>query len=165
MNQINLREAPMVDKPAEGATLFALNPDGSVNRISAANVGGGKIAKLVLDMGNANGVSLQNVMSGVQTLASDGNEEDSSTTFTVTCDNMTFDEAKAIVLAGDKLDAMLYVGHDIYLLPIIFGAQNLMTLASEGSQTESVGWVFLMLGVYLMVSWTADGITAQMIRI
>lgn len=40
MDMINLREAPIVDKAEEGATLFALNPDGTINRISAENVGG-----------------------------------------------------------------------------------------------------------------------------
>lgn len=39
-NLINLREAELVDKPVEGATLFCLNPDGTINRVSAANVGG-----------------------------------------------------------------------------------------------------------------------------
>lgn len=156
MNQINLREAPMVDKPVEGATLFALNPDGSVNRIKADGVGGGKVAKLVMDMGDAGGVSLQNVMSGVQTLAN-GNP----TTYAVTCDNMTFEEAKAIVLAGDKLDATLLYTDGVYFLPALFGANNLTTFADESSQPESVGWLFFMPGSYLMVSWTADGITAQ----
>lgn len=40
MDMINLREAPIVDKAEEGATLFVLNTDGSINRISAENVGG-----------------------------------------------------------------------------------------------------------------------------
>lgn len=146
----------MVDKPVEGATLFALNPDGSVNRIKADGVGGGKVAKLVMDMGNASGVSLQNVMSGVQTLAND-----SPITYAVTCENMTFEEAKAIVLAGDKLDAMLMVVDNVYFLPITFGANNLTTLAAENPQPESVGWLFFIFGSLLTVSWTADGITAQ----
>lgn len=41
MDMINLREAPLVDKPEDGATLFALNVDGTVNRIKADGVGGG----------------------------------------------------------------------------------------------------------------------------
>lgn len=40
LNLINLREAELVETPMEGATLFCLNPDGSINRISAENVGG-----------------------------------------------------------------------------------------------------------------------------
>ena len=41
LNLINLSEAELVDKPVEGATLFCLNPDGTINRVSAANIGGG----------------------------------------------------------------------------------------------------------------------------
>lgn len=40
MNLINLKDAPLVEKAEEGATLFTLNPDGTINRISAENVGG-----------------------------------------------------------------------------------------------------------------------------
>ena len=39
LNLINLSEAELVDNPVKGATLFCLNPDGTINRVSAANVG------------------------------------------------------------------------------------------------------------------------------
>lgn len=50
MNLINLKDAPLVEKAAEGSTLFVLNPDGSVNRISAENVGGTPMAGAVFEL-------------------------------------------------------------------------------------------------------------------
>lgn len=154
MDMINLREAPMVDKPAEGATLFALNPDGTINRIKADGIGGGKIAKLrvVTDEGTESAISLQNLRDGVATLANSAQ--------TIVCDNMTYEEAKAVILAGEKLDAMLEVMTNVYATPKIFGGNGLQTLSNDDTR-ESIGWLFNIFGSYVIVSWTVDGIMMQ----
>lgn len=110
MNQINLREAPLVDKPEDGATLFALNQDGTINRIKADGVGGGKVAKMTTNMSsyfgesNVSLMSLQNRNGGVSTLS---NVNNNVKTIIATCENMTFAEAVEIIKAGNKLDVML----------------------------------------------------------
>ena len=65
MSLINLRETELVETPAEGATLFCLNPDGTVNRVSAANVGrsGGIKTAIIKDSG------YDNAIAGVQSAA------------------------------------------------------------------------------------------------
>lgn len=144
----------MVDKPAEGATLFALNPDGTINRIKADGIGGGKIAKLrvVTDEGTESAISLQNLRDGVATLANSAQ--------TIVCDNMTYEEAKAVILAGEKLDAMLEVMTNVYATPKIFGGNGLQTLSNDDTR-ESIGWLFNIFGSYVIVSWTVDGIMMQ----
>lgn len=149
MSMINLREAPLVDKPEDGATLFALNPDGTINRISAENVGGSKVAKIRMATEEGENLSLQNLTSGAATLAAeDGARAGSSTTFPCVCDNMTYEEAAAIVKAGDKLDATLEVEGIIYAV----GAQF-------NSAPATVMLFFELMGMSVIVYWTADGIT------
>lgn len=111
-NTIELRNAEIVDKPAEGAMLFCLNPDGTVNRVKADGVGGGKCAKIVVDTSamasEAAPSSLMSRMSGKSADAGVSTVATEETTETpCICDNMTFEEAKAILLAGEKLDAVL----------------------------------------------------------
>lgn len=80
MDMINLREAPIVDKAEEGATLFALNADGTINRINAANVGG------------SGGIKVAFIEK-----ASDSDD--------CTCADMTFQEAYDLALSGQLLIA------------------------------------------------------------
>lgn len=179
MDMINLREAPMVDKPVEGATLFALNPDGSIDRIKADGVGGGKVAVIKIDMSSiANTASLmsdiqnRNVANiGINAVADDGIEEDSGTSeVPCTCDTMTFEEAKAILLAGEKLDAVITAGINGQIISVYaLGAWYQNTGNAEenpksAAATEMITIFSLTLAADAVIQtiWTADGITISL---
>lgn len=174
-NTIELRNAEIIDKPVEGATLFCLNPDGTVNRIKADGVGGGKCAKIVVDMSamesKAAPSSLMSRMSGrsadagVSTVADDGNEDAATTS--CTCDNMTFEEAKAILLAGEKLDAFLTgcVESGPYTYVVFF---SLVAAMFSGSNSKAaadasggIQLIFTSGDSITSAIWTADGIMVQ----
>lgn len=161
MNQINLREAPLVDKPEDGATLFALNPDGTINRIKADGIGGGGVVKMVADLSvisgdQASALSLQNLKDGVSTLASV-----SSIIIPATCENMTFEEACEIAKAGDKLDIVMRASSDGQCT-----AGYTLGFTYTPAQNENPEKIeFLTHPFYgnasIMWCWTADSITFQ----
>lgn len=171
---INLREVPMVDKPQEGATLFALNVDGSIDRIKADGVGGGKVAKIVADMSPFDGssgvsaLSLQNARDGVSTLATE-----SITTVTATCKNMSFEEACEIVKAGEKLD-IIVTGDLSMMMPGMVATGYAIGVAytsgnsgngeaTEAPTPENIRFVTydVWYGDPIQWQWTADGISAK----
>lgn len=185
MNLINLREAPIVDKAREGATLFALNTDGTVERISTDNVGG-KVAIIKANMSGtgANTVPLMTRLTGKSMTADTGAEtleagvesldagveavdavvepRGSAAEYTCTCDNMTFEEAKAILLAGRKLDAVITAEVDGYVASgyAIGAAYTPM----EDTQPEMIELFSRPLGDGADVTtvWTADGIVVEL---
>ena len=89
LNLINLREAELVDKPVEGATLCCLNPDGTINRVSAANVGGSG--------GNTAVINLVDV---------------TSSPVVGTCDTMTFEEACDALETGKPINFIVRYSKD-----------------------------------------------------
>lgn len=199
MNLINLREAPIVDKAREGATLFALNTDGTVERISTDNVGG-KVAIIKVNMSGtgANTVPLMTRLAGESMTADTGVEtpeagvesleagmetleagvesleagveavdavaepRGSAAEYTCTCDNMTFEEARAILLAGGKLDAVITAEVDGYVASgyAIGAAYTPM----EDTQPEMIELFSRPLGDGADVTtvWTADGIVVEL---
>ena len=82
-NLINLREAELVETPMEGATLFCLNPDGSINRVSAANVGGSGYTAMI-NLGDV-----------------------ASNPIVGTCDTMTFEEAAEAIETGKPINFII----------------------------------------------------------
>lgn len=176
MNLINLREAPIVDKAKEGATLFALNTDGTVERISAENVGGGKVAIIKADL-SAMGASTVSLMSrmtgkavaadaGVETLADDSGSNE----IPCTCDTMTFDEAKAILLAGEKLDAVVVIDGVELGAGMLISSQVILAMYQEAEDAqpkaaEAQPGLIMMAANFdaqATIYWTADGITMAM---
>lgn len=99
MEMINLREAPLVDKPEDGATLFALNQDGSINRIKADGVGGSKIHYIDIDFSSLGGEVSPESLSTMKARISSP-----SPNLLCTCDTLTYEEAKAAILAGEHLN-------------------------------------------------------------
>lgn len=90
LNFTKLADAPMLETVPDGATAYA-EVDGKVYRVPGDSLGGGggiKTAIVQLNM--------------VQETSSD-----SSMQYTGTCQNMTFDEAKAILMDGQPLAIML----------------------------------------------------------
>lgn len=143
MSLINLREAELVETPAEGATLFCLNPDGTVNRVSAANVGGsgGIKTAIIKDSG------YDNAIAGVQSAIS------STPEYTYECINMTFEEAYQLMASGDPLQVL-----------------GMVTVEGAACMTGVAVFVGTMLGVPCIgledigsntLYWTADGLSTS----
>lgn len=155
MNLIDLKQAPIVDKAQEGATLFALNTDGTVERISAKNVGGSgmQIAKLKLDMDDASSASLMSLMQGMATV--NATRVVQQTTYTATCDNMTFEEAVEIIESGEPLGVYITTEINSYLI-----TDYTASCAYDGYSCIEICFAGTMvqLGVEALY-WTADGIS------
>lgn len=148
MSLINLREAELVETPAEGATLFCLNPDGTVNRVSAANVGGsgGIKTAIIKDSG------YDNAIAGVQSASS------STPEYTYECINMTFEEAYQLMASGDPLQVLGMVTTD-------GGTCALGEPTFAGVEME-VECILIVFQVRLLESnfelyWTADGLSTS----
>lgn len=140
MNLVELTAAEIVETPKEGATLFCLNPDGSVNRVSAEKVGGGAVKTAVIKDGN-----YDNVAAGVQTAAAAAVE------ITYACENMTFDEAYAAMLGGTLTVVMKLAMNDTMVMQapaMIVGADV----------SASIPCIALM-GEMRQLYWSADGIS------
>lgn len=148
MSLINLREAELVETPAEGATLFCLNPDGTVNRVSAANVGrsGGIKTAIIKDSG------YDNAIAGVQSTGS------SAPAYTYSCINMTFEEAYQLMASGDPLQVLGMVTTDggtcAYGAPVFagtaMGVECITIIFKVPYTTDS-----------LTLYWTADGLSTS----
>lgn len=144
MSLINLRETELVETPAEGATLFCLNPDGTVNRVSAANVGGsgGIKTAIIKDSG------YDNALAGMQTA------ESSAPAYTFECINMTFDEAYQTMASGEPLQVLGMVTAE--------GATNVTGAAFLGT-VMGVPCIMMMFAAasttIALLYWTADGLS------
>lgn len=115
LNFTKLADAPVLDEVPDGAKVYA-EVDGKVYRVAGDNLGGGvptAILKLVTDA--ADEASVQSLLSGGAATVSAGDNAraaSASTIYTATCDNMTFDEVKAIFLAGGQVNARLQLFSD-----------------------------------------------------
>lgn len=165
MDMINLREAPLVDKPEDGATLFALNVDGTVNRIKADGVGGGgKVAVIKVGLG----------MESAASPAAEGIAQQSQS-FSCTCDTMTFEEAKAIVLAGEKLDAIVMTdGRELgqnsivlmYTASAVYEKSEVIPSATDTASTNESIYIYVISimtenMIKMEVNWNVNGITVR----
>lgn len=142
MSLINLREAELVETPAEGATLFCLNPDGTVNRVSAANVGGsgGIKTAIIKDSG------YDNAIAGVQSASY------STPKYTYECINMTFEEAYQLMASGEPLQVL---GMFAYEGGACLGALVVNITSVYETPCIVMAWVVNSLTLY----WTADGLS------
>lgn len=150
-NLINLREAELVETPAEGATLFCLNPDGTINRVSAANVGGsGGIKTAIIKDSN-----YDNALAGVQGATS------AAPAVTYECINMTFDEAYQLMASGEPLQVVGMVG--------IEGAVNVGGMTMFFGTVLGVPCIVVSLNIIISsdsvsvtaLYWTADGLSTE----
>lgn len=109
-----LGDVELLDTVPEGANAF-IEADGEIRRVPGSNLGGvggipTAILHMTLDTGEASAVSLADLASGTATLAAGDNARASSATiYTATCDNMTFAEARDLLLAGEAFDARLVI--------------------------------------------------------
>lgn len=144
MSLINLRETELVETPAEGATLFCINPDGTVNRVSAANVGGsgGIKTAIIKDSG------YDNAIAGVQSASYP------TPKYTYECINMTFEEAYQLMASGEPLQVLGMVtgegGMCEHGVPGFLGT-------ALGVPCIAIVWMLNSLTLY----WTADGLSTR----
>lgn len=104
LNFTKLADAPILESVPDGAKVYA-EVDGKVYRVAGDNLGGGvKTAVFkVVQEDQTEPMSLREA--GVATASAGDNARDSINYFYTTCENMTFEEAKALLLAGKPLAA------------------------------------------------------------
>lgn len=124
--------------------------DGAFKRVPGGSLGGGKTALIHLDMGDAAQASLANLSAGVSTLEA----RDSNPVYTATCENMTFEEAVAILSAQQPLSVMIDT--------------TVMGMYACGPAISAVylvqaGITCIMIAATYIGSlyWTADGISTE----
>lgn len=142
MSLINLRETELVETPAEGATLFCLNPDGTINRVSAANVGGsGGIKTAIIKSSD-----YDDALAGVQSAGAAAPE------VTYECTNMTFEEAYQTMASGEPLQ----------LLGMISGEGAMTMSGMMGFAGNMMGVPCIVVGLNIAtLYWTADGLSTE----
>lgn len=134
--------------------------DGAFKRVPGSNLGGGgiKTAMIHIDLGLDEGEpsSLTKLSTGVSTLAGDGS--DATHVYTATCENMTFEEAKAILSAHQPLSVMMDAillygfyacGPALSVVDASFGGVDVIIIATSGPAELSSFY------------WTADGISTR----
>lgn len=132
--------------------------DGAFKRVPGSNLGGGggiKTAMIHIDLDEGEPSSLTKLSTGVSTLA--GDSMDATHVYTATCENMTFEEAKAILSAHQPLsvmmDAILYgfyaCGPALFVVDAIRGGVDVIIIATSGPDELSSFY------------WTADGISTR----
>lgn len=94
-----LADAELLESVPDGATAF-IETEGVVKRVPGDGLGGGGIPTAIFRM--------DPIADSASTFAA-GDGARIAPIYTATCDNMTFDEAKAILLAGNPLDVRLII--------------------------------------------------------
>lgn len=147
MELIELSKAEIVETPAEGATLFCLNPDGTVNRVSAANVGGnassGGIKTAIIKDSK-----YDQMLAGVQSYGSDAPE------VTYSCINMTFEEAYETLASGEPMQVHLMLADNIAI-----NTDGIICFA--GTVINNVPSIIIEANGVSTLFWTADGISTE----
>lgn len=116
LNFVKLADAELLDSVPENANAF-VEVEGTVKRVPGSGLGGDSgipTAILKLNMDSGDTASVQSLLSGgVATMAAGDNTRISATTiYTATCENMTYDEVKAIFKAGGQVNARLRIVQD-----------------------------------------------------
>lgn len=164
LNFTKLADAPVLDEVPDGAKVYA-EVDGKVYRVAGDNLGGGiptAIFKLNMDSGDT--ASVQSLLSGGVAAVDAGDNARAVETppvYTATCENMTYEECKAIFLAGGSVNARLQVFQ---------GDESQVTTVSDEvsvsggyvglNSVEAIGFTFLSyINQYdgLTFYWLPDG--------
>lgn len=137
---VKLGEVEALDSVPDGANAL-VEVEGEIKRVPGAGLGGG-IKTAILRLTIVNG--------------------DDATTYTATCENMTFGKAKATMLAGEPLAVL--IGLDLGAefgsdesMPSWFYANGIAWLAD--SQELYIDCAIS--GMAVGLSWTADDITGE----
>lgn len=160
LNFKKLADAPVLEEVPDGAKVYA-EVDGKVYRVAGDNLGGGGIPAAIIraDTGSAERKSLMTLAAG------DGARSSSSQGYPCTVENMTFEEAKAILTAGKPLDIAIIIINDgmtgyfkagsVAYTPDI----NQMVESNPTEPEEGIMAAFIMFNSDATIIWTASTCT------
>lgn len=155
LNFKKLADAPILEEVPDGAKVYA-EVDGKVYRVAGDNLGGGGIPTAIIrvDVGSAESAS-------VMTLAAeDGARASDSTEFPCTVENMTFEEAEAILSAGKPLGVVVVAG----IGESAATAQALSVMYEAGTEQERASdtteAMIVAIANTMDIGWTPSGCTA-----
>lgn len=147
MDFIKLSEVEALDSVPENANAL-VEVDGAVKRVPGSGLGGsGGIPTAIIKSSN-----YDETASGISTAA--------GLAVTYSCTNMTYDDAVAILAAGEPLNALLLCvteGTTIVPMSIMVGAGKIALLGSVLTKNEGETLVMCF-----GATWTADDITVEM---
>lgn len=162
-----LGDVELLDTVPENANAF-IEADGEIRRVPGSNLGGGggiptAILHMTYDTGTASAVSLADLASGTATLAAGDNARSSAATiYTATCDNMTFAEARDLLLAGEAFDARLVIdatgmiGEGTTLIESAAAASTGI-IGKDGTYCVGMTFSCQLLGDNFAFYWLEDG--------
>lgn len=167
-----LADVPALEEVPEGANAF-IEVDGEVRRVPGDGLGGGggiptAIIHLNMDSSNPTSVAALADLTGGTATASASDvalAATESTIYTGTCDNMTYDEAKATLLAGEPLDARVLIGMDMGEAGAVFEwatSPSLGIVIENGQEIMGVSFSSTVLSVMdgtaeVTLYWLTDG--------
>ena len=93
-----LADVELLEQVPDGASAFVA-VDGDVKRVPGSGLGGGGVATAILRLSSESNASTKAVMLKVTLPANK---------LPITCDNYTYEQARAVLTAGDPFTAMLY---------------------------------------------------------
>lgn len=137
-----LSEVPSLEEVPDGANAI-IEVDGEIKRVPGDGLGGGAtIPTAIIRMDTSSFLGDDEASPSSINLASGGMSRlaPDPTIYTGTCDNMTYDEAKAILQAGNPLDArIIFAEEDGWTCISVATAQEIGLLASESQPMAASG--------------------------
>lgn len=130
-----LADAELLESVPDGATAF-VEVEGVVKRVPGDGLGGGGIPTAIFQLNTDSG-------DAASTLAAEDGSRAGTTIYTATCTNMTYDEAKAILLSGQPLDARLMGAVDVSGVLAHFDTPSISGGCISMDEFEAVGFAFL----------------------
>lgn len=160
LNFKKLADAPVLEEVPDGAKVYA-EVDGKVYRVAGDNLGGGvKTAIIRMDMSSVDSVSLMTLAAGDGERASDVQE------YPCTVENMTFEEAEAIlsseeplnfIFSASEADGMLFLSS-----AFVFYQPGKIPKVSAGPSEAMIGVEFSMMNMLVQFTWTPSECVSTM---
>lgn len=165
-----LADVPALEEVPEGANAL-IEVDGAIRRVPGDGLGGGGFPTAIIHLNpdsasDASIASLADLTGGMATFAAGDNARVSSaaTVYTATCDNMTYAEAKAILLAGEILDAKVVVSATVDTAAVSEIVTSTSLGIAELGETPVIGIAFcsVFLSAFadsdiVILYWLEDG--------
>ena len=131
-----LADVELLEEVPDGASAFVA-VDGVVKRVPGSGLGGGGVATAILRMDNESNASAKAVTRAVSIPAEN---------LPITCDNYTYEQARAVLAAGDPFTAM-----------ILMSENNISGWGSCQSVALYDNCIAMKFGNEMTIYWTADG--------
>lgn len=155
LNFKKLADAPILEEVPDGAKVYA-EVDGKVYRVAGDNLGGGGIPTAIIwvDAGSAESASVMTLAAG------DGARANVTKEYPCTVENMTFEEAEAILSAGKPLGVVVVANTGEaaatwQALSVMYVPGSEQELASDTTEA-----MIITTTNNLEIGWTPSGCTA-----